>query len=211
MANKQLLTPSIAVTGDTTGYMNVISTTPGGELQVVTTGATVNTIGPDKHVVVGDMLIGPGHYKTIPTNLYVDGGVKIEKEPDIVVGDKTVTYQGILEVNGEMLATGDIDIDGDLIFTDSAVSDDGIKAGSTNETGWGIIDGGPWSGLFYKTITFTTPFSDANYALSLTPVNGPGASGADYLLANNKTASAFDIYATTLPDASFIDWVAIKY
>jgi hypothetical protein len=211
MAKQQFITPSVATTDDRTGYMNVISTTDGGEMQVVTTGGTVNTIGPDKHVVVGDMLVGPGHYKTIPTDLYVDGDLSIEKEDDIVIGDKTVTYQGILTIDGELLATGDIDIQGDLIFEDNPVADDGIKAGSTDETGWVVLEDGPWSGLRYKTITFTTPFSDANYAISLTPVNGPGASGADYLLVNNKTASAFDIYATTLPDLSFIDWVAIKY
>ena len=75
---QQYTTPSIAITGDTTPFMNVQSTTPGGEIQVVTTGGTVNTIIPNRHVVIGDVLVSPGHYTVIPTDYHIDGNLTIE-------------------------------------------------------------------------------------------------------------------------------------
>lgn len=137
MSKQQYITPTIAVSGDTTGYMNVLSTTPGGEVQIVTTGATVNTIGPDRYIMVGDMLVAAGHYKAVPSNLYVDGDISIQKEDDVVIGGETVTNQGVLKVDGEMLITGDIDIQGDLIFEDAPSGSSGMagSSGSSGETG----------------------------------------------------------------------------
>jgi hypothetical protein len=114
MCNQQYLPPAIAVTGDTTGYMNVLSSTPGGELQVVTTGATVNTIGPDRHVVIGDVLVGPGHYKVIPTDYHIDGDLTIEALPPVTIGSETVGYTGYLGVDGYLNCTGTIDNQGTL-------------------------------------------------------------------------------------------------
>lgn len=114
MCNQQYLPPAIAVTGDTTGYMNVLSSTPGGELQVVTTGATVNTIGPDRHVVIGDVLVGPGHYKVIPTDYHIDGDLTIEALPPVTIGSETVGYSGYLGVDGYLNCTGTIDNQGTL-------------------------------------------------------------------------------------------------
>jgi hypothetical protein len=114
MAKQQLLTPNIAVTGDTTGYMNVVSTTPGGEVQVVTTGGTINTIGPDKHIVVGDVLVGPGHYKNIPTNYNIDGNLTIEGGETITIGDEILSNDGYVEVSGFLNCTGAIDNNGTL-------------------------------------------------------------------------------------------------
>lgn len=118
MAKQQLLTPNIAVTGDTTGFMNVISTTPGGEVQVVTTGGTINTIGPDKHIVIGDVLVGPGHYKVIPTNYNIAGNLTIEALAPVTIGTQTIPYEGYVEVNGYMNCTGVIDNSGTLFVHD---------------------------------------------------------------------------------------------
>jgi hypothetical protein len=153
MAKQQYITPSIAVTGDTTGYMNVLSTTPGGEVQIVTTGATVNTIGPDRYIMVGDMLVAAGHYKAIPTNLYVDGDISIQKEDDVVIGGETVTNQGVLKVDGEMLITGDINIQGDLIFEDAPSGSSGMagSSGSSGVSGTSGTSGTSPASLYYKT------------------------------------------------------------
>ena len=118
MAKQQLLTPSIAVTGDTTGYMNVLSTTPGGEVQVVTTGATVNTIAPDRHIVIGDVLVSPGHYKNIPTNYNIAGNLTIQALAPVTIGTQTIPYEGYVEVNGYMNCTGVIDNSGTLFVHD---------------------------------------------------------------------------------------------
>jgi hypothetical protein len=213
MAKQQLITPSIATTGDTTGYMNVLSTTPGGEMQIVTTGGTVNTIGPDRHVLVGDMLVPAGHFKDIPTDLYVDGDVSIQKEANITIGDQSVENQGILKVDNELLATGDIDVQGDLIFDDNpSTPDDGIKANSADFTGWTTITGGPWSGLHEKQITFAVPFSDIKYSVALTPVQYAGHGGGNYMLVFDKLPTGFKIYTSNPPvDNESIDWLAIKY
>lgn len=116
MCNQQYLPPSVAVTGDTTGYMNVLSSTPGGELQVVTTGATVNTIGPDRNIVIGDVLVGPGHYKTIPTDYHVDGDLTIEALAPVTIGSETVKYEGYLGVDGYLNCTGTVDNQGTLFI-----------------------------------------------------------------------------------------------
>ena len=118
MAKQQYITPSIAATGDTTGYMNVISTTPGGEVQIVTTGGTVNTIGPDKYIVVGDVLVGPGHYKVIPTNYHVDGNITIERDLPVFIGDEVLRNEGYVEVNGFVHCTGEINVNGTLLVND---------------------------------------------------------------------------------------------
>jgi hypothetical protein len=214
MCNQTFITPTLAVTGDTTPFMNVQTTTPGGEVQIVTTGGTVNTIAPERHIVLGDMLVSPGHYRTIPTDLYVDGDLTIQKEDDVVIGDKTVSYEGRLSIDGEMVVTGDIDIQGDLIFDDGGPgTDDGIKAGNADFTGWIPIEGGTWTGLFYKQITFRTPFSDTNYAISLTAINYPGAGGGvGYLLVIDKLDTGFKIYTKPAPpDLASVDWLAVKY
>jgi hypothetical protein len=131
MSKQQYITPTIAVTGDTTGYMNVISTTPGGELQVVTTGATVNTIGPDKYIVVGDVLVSPGHYKTIPTDYHINGNLTIEALPPITIGSETVAYTGYLGVDGYLNCTGTINNNGTLFVYGPA------GTGSTSGTSGG--------------------------------------------------------------------------
>ena len=220
MAKQEYITPSIAVERDSTGYMNVLSTTPAGEVQIVTTGSTVNTIGPDKHVIVGDMLVGPGHNKSVPTDLYVDGSITIEKGNDVTVGDETVENEGILHVNGSITCTDTIDIDGDLIFDDGPVDSQnfGIKNGSADFTGWTLVGEGPYNTLFQKQITFTAPFSDDRYSVMLQPVNYPNPTGGGgagfigYLFPINKTPNGFKIYVRTIPsDLEYIDWVAIKY
>jgi hypothetical protein len=114
MAKQQLLTPNIAVTGDTTGLMNVISSTPSGELQIVSTGATVNTIAADKHIVVGDVLVSPGHYKVIPTDYHVNGNITIQASTPITIGTEVVAYKGYVEVTGFVNCTGAIDNNGTL-------------------------------------------------------------------------------------------------
>ncbi len=115
MAKQQYITPSVAVTGDTTGYMNVISTTPGGELQVVTTGGTVNTIAPDRHIVIGDVLVTPGHYKVIPSDYHIDGNLTIEATTGITIGTETIEYEGHVAIAGSVFnCTGTVDIQGGL-------------------------------------------------------------------------------------------------
>ena len=220
MAKQEFITPSIAVERDSTGYMNVLSTTPAGEVQIVTTGSTVNTIGPDKHVIVGDMLVGPGHNKSVPTDLYVDGSITIEKTGDKTIGDETVKNEGILYVNGNITCTDTIDIDGDLVFEDGANNGQnfGIKNGSADFTGWTLVGEGPYHTLYQKQITFTVPFTDSAYTVTLQTVNypnpagGSGSSHPGYLFPINKTANGFKIYVHTIPaDLEYIDWVAIKY
>lgn len=132
MAKQQYITPSIAVTGDTTGYMNVISTTDGGELQVVTTGGTINTIGPDRHIVIGDVLVGPGHYKTIPTDYHIDGNLTIEALPSVTIGTETVSYEGYVGVDGYLNCTGTIDNHGTLFVYGTS------GTAGTSGTGGGI-------------------------------------------------------------------------
>jgi hypothetical protein len=131
MAKQQLLTPNIAVTGDTTGYMNVLSTTPGGEVQIVTTGATVNTIAPDRHIVIGDVLVSPGHYKVIPTNYNIAGNLTIQALAPVTIGSETVAYTGYLGVDGYLNCTGTIDNSGTLFVYGPA------GTGSTSGTSGG--------------------------------------------------------------------------
>jgi hypothetical protein len=115
MAKQQYIQPTVAVTGDTTGFMNVISTTDGGEIQIVTTGATVNTIAPDRHIVLGDVLVSPGHYKVIPTDYYIDGDLTIEAGEPVTIGTETIEYAGHVAIAGELLTcSGVIDIQGGL-------------------------------------------------------------------------------------------------
>jgi hypothetical protein len=96
----------------------VLSTTPGGEVQIVTTGATVNTIAPDRHIVVGDVLVSPGHYKNIPTNYNIDGNLTIEGDEPIIIGGEVLRNEGYVEVNGYMNCTGVIDNSGTLFVHD---------------------------------------------------------------------------------------------
>jgi len=221
MSKNLYIKPAIATEDDSTLYLNTLSTTPGGEVQIVTTGSTVNTIGPDKHVIVGDMLVGPGHNKSVPTDLYVDGSITIEKGNDVTVGDETVENEGILYVNGSITCTDTIDIDGDLVFDDGPVDSQnfGIKNGSADFTGWTPVGEGPYSDLFQKQITFTVPFKDDKYSIQLQPINypnsatgGTGSGKSGYLFPVNKTPNGFKIYLHTMPaDLEYIDWMAIKY
>jgi hypothetical protein len=123
MAKQQYIQPTVAVTGDTTGYMNVISTTDGGEIQIVTTGATVNTIAPDRHIVLGDVLVTPGHYKVIPSDYHIDGNLTIEATTGITIGTETIEYEGHVAIAGELLnCTGIIDIKGGLTIGSTTFS-----------------------------------------------------------------------------------------
>jgi len=115
MCNQTFITPTIAVTGDTSPFMNVQTTTPGGEVQIVTTGGTVNTIAPDRHIVVGDVLVSPGHYKVIPSDYHIDGNLTIEANAPITIGTEIIEYAGNIAIAGELLnCTGVIDLKGGL-------------------------------------------------------------------------------------------------
>ena len=210
MSKKQYIEPTIAVEADSTITHNVVSSTDGGAMQVVTTEQTVVTHEADRHIVAGDMLVGPGHFKTVPTDLYVTGDIKVDAKDAITIGDDTIRYNGLLEVNGILASGGDIDVLGDLVFTDDPVIDDGIKAGSENEIGWLPIEGGEFSGAFYKEITFTTPFSDANYAITVQAIE---YFDAGFLTAIEKKPTGFKIATSITPTSApdTVDWMAIKY
>lgn len=220
MSKQQFIEPTIAVEADSTITHNVVSSTPGGAVQVVTTEETVVTHEADRHIVAGDMLIGPGHHKHIPTDLYVTGDVKVDAKDAITIGDDTIRYNGLLEINGILASGGDVDVLGDLVFTDSPIDSDnfGIKNGSADFTGWTLVDEGSYHHLYQKQITFIVPFVDDKYTVMLQPVNYPnpagggGASHPGYLFPINKTPNGFKIYVHTVPaDLEYIDWVAMKY
>lgn len=217
---QQYVQPTTATENDSTAVLNVVSTTEGGAVQVVTTNSQIVTHEADRHVIVGDVLIGPGHNKSVPTDLYVDGSITIEKTGDKTIGDETVKNEGILYVNGNITCTDTIDIDGDLVFEDGPVDSQnfGIKNGSADFTGWTLVGEGPYHTLYQKQITFTVPFTDSAYTVTLQTVNypnpagGSGSSHPGYLFPINKTANGFKIYVHTIPaDLEYIDWVAIKY
>ncbi len=135
MAKQQYITPSIATTGDTTGYMNVISTTPGGELQVVTTGGTVNTIAPDRHIVIGDVLVSPGHYKVIPSDYHIDGNLTVEATTGITIGTETIEYAGHVAVAGGLFnCTGTVDLQGGLSVGTTTFTTPNIGTSGTSGT-----------------------------------------------------------------------------
>ena len=213
MPKQQFIQPTIATPQDGTCFANTMTVTPGGEIQIITTGETVNTIGPDKHVVVGDMIVGAGHYKNIPTDLYVDGNIIIQRENDVTIGDDTVQYKGLLEVNGNITCMGDFDVLGDLIFTDEVTTsptvDNTTKAGSSDETGWTLIESGEFVGFYQKQISFETPFSDDRYAVMLQTVE---YFDVGYITAINKVPDSFSIVTVppSLPPDK-IDWIAVKY
>lgn len=211
MSQQQFIKPTISTTDDSTYGLNVLSTTPGGAVQIVTTGETVVTHEADRHVVVGDMIIGPGHNKTVPTNLYVTGDITIEKTDNIpFIADETIENKGILYVDGNIACLGNIDVNGDLIFEDSAIADDSIKAGSENEIGWLPIESGEFVGSFYKQVTFTNPFSDANYVVTVQAIE---YFDGGFLTAIEKTVNGFKIATVTTPTSApdKVDWMAIKY
>lgn len=139
MAKQQYITPSIATTGDTTGYMNVISTTPGGELQVVSTGGTVNTIAPDRHIVVGDVLVTPGHYKVIPSDYHIDGNLTIEATTGITIGTEVIEYAGHVAIAGSLLnCTGTIDMKGGLSLGTTTFTTPSLIGSSGTSGGGGL-------------------------------------------------------------------------
>lgn len=135
MAKQQYITPSIATTGDTTGYMNVISATDGGELQVVTTGGTVNTIAPDRHIVIGDVLVSPGHYKVIPSDYHIDGNLTVEATTGITIGYETIEYAGHVAVAGDLFnCTGVVDLQGGLSVGTTTFKTPSIPTSGTSGT-----------------------------------------------------------------------------
>ena len=142
MANNQYIKPTIATTDDSTYGLNTISATPGGEIQIVTTGETVNTIAPDRHIVVGDVLVSPGHYKNIPSDYHIDGNLTIEAiATGITIGSETYEYAGHVGISGDLLhCTGTVDIQGGLTigsttFTIPTYPSSGTSGGSIPMTG----------------------------------------------------------------------------
>jgi hypothetical protein len=192
MSKQQYITPSIAVTGDTTGFMNVISSTPSGELQVVTTGATVNTIAPDRHIVIGDVLVSPGHYKTIPTDYHIDGDLTIEANEPITIGTEVVAYEGYLSVKGMLNCTGTIDIKGTLF------------------PGYGPSEVGPTGSSGSAGVSGTSGISGTSGSSGATGSSGSsgisGTSGTSGTTATTGTSGTGGTAGTGIPMTSMIAW-----
>ena len=112
MSKYIFLQPRVVTTGDTVGYMNVIATDKNGYVNIINTGSTINTLSPDKNIVVGDVVTRPGDYKQVPGNLHVDGDIVIASAGDITIGSETIKHEAFLTVEGYINCTGTIDIQG---------------------------------------------------------------------------------------------------
>jgi hypothetical protein len=181
MAKQQYIQPSVAVTGDTTGYMNVISTTDGGEMQVVTTGGTINTIAPDRHIVIGNVLVTPGHYKVIPSDYHIDGDLTIEATTGITIGTETIQYEGHVAIAGNVFnCTGTVDIQG------------GLSLGATTFTVTMPTSGTSGTGGAYDT--------DAQAFLTAAAITDPTIGGAiNTLVLAMKAANIWDKAVAVYP------------
>ena len=136
MSQQQFIKPTIATKDDATYGLNVLSTTPGGQIQIVTSGETVNTIGPDRHIVVGDVLVSPGHFVNIQSDYHVDGNITIEAvATGITIGTETYQYAGHVGVVGNLIhCTGTIDIQGGLTVGSTAFTTGTVATSGTSGT-----------------------------------------------------------------------------
>ena len=112
MSKYVFLQPREVTTGDTVGYMNVIATDKNGYVDIINTGSTINTLSPDKNIVIGDVVTRPGDYKQVPGDLHVDGDIIIASAGNITIGAETIKHEAFLTVEGYINCTGTIDIQG---------------------------------------------------------------------------------------------------
>ncbi len=226
MAKQQYITPSIATTGDTTGYMNVISTTPGGEIQTVTTGGTVNTIAPDRHIVIGDVLVSPGHYKVIPSDYHIDGNLTIEANAPITIGSETIEYAGHVAVAGDLFnCTGVVDLQGGLSVGTTTFSVAVPTSGTSGSSGipmtsmiaWydattGVTTSGEfvssWADKSGNGFTLTAPSGREPDAIGVT-LNGVNIPNTVTSYSNKKLVTATNITSPGSTGTIFI--VAAQY
>jgi len=112
MSKYVFLQPREVTTGDTVGYMNVIATDKNGYVNIINTGSTINTLSPDKNIVIGDVVTRAGDYKQVPGDLHVDGDIIIASAGDITIGAETIKHEAFLSVEGYVNCTGTINIQG---------------------------------------------------------------------------------------------------
>ena len=216
--NKQIYsTPTETNTNDGSPFVNVINTTKEGNLDIVTTGSTINSLAADKHTVVGAVYIQPNHHKVIPTDLNVNGDITVASDDDIMIGDDLVHQAGYLGVNGFIHCTGTMDIQGDLDMTTDIASTptptplpSNIKGGTMSAEGWTLIEDGPYSGLYQKIMAFDAPFDDNKYAVTVQPLN---MIQNGFITVINKNQDSFMVVMGTQPSdvSQVVDWIAVKY
>ena len=140
MSKYIFLQPRVVTTGDTVGYMNVIATDKNGYVDIINTGSTINTLSPDKNIVIGDVITRPGDYKQIPGDLHVDGDIIIASAGDITIGAEIIKHEAYMTVDGYVNCTGTIDIQG-TFFTGYSKGSSGSN-GSTGTSGTSGSSGG---------------------------------------------------------------------
>ena len=114
MPKEIYLTPRTATVDDVNPFMGVASHDPYGNIEMVTTGATINSIAPIKNTYLSDMRIPETHQKAIEGDLNVRGNVDIDRGELIPIGSELVNTAGYLHVNGFVNVTGTIDLGGTL-------------------------------------------------------------------------------------------------
>ena len=118
MAKQIYLTPNTAVTGDTTPFMNVLSTNADGNIEVVTTGGTINTFSPTnistKWYETNDVVVKHAEHKYFNHKYFVDGNLNINIGNIKTIGDQTFRDDAYLGIKGDLMVTGTLNIGGDL-------------------------------------------------------------------------------------------------
>lgn len=189
MSKYVFLQPRVVTTGDTVGYMNVIATDKNGYVDIINTGSTINTLSPDKNIVVGDVVTRPGDYKQVPGDLHVDGDIVIASAGDITIGSETIKHEAFLSVEGYINCTGTIDIQG-TFFPGYAKAEVG-PAGTSGSSGSSGSDGS--QGQFG---------SNGTSGISGTS----GSSGSTSTTGTTGTSGTGGTSGTNIPMTSMIAW-----
>jgi hypothetical protein len=198
MSKYVFLQPREVTTGDTVGYMNVIATDKNGYVDIINTGSTINTLSPDKNIVIGDVVTRPGDYKQVPGNLHVDGDIIIASAGDITIGAETIKHEAFLTVEGYINCTGTIDIQGTFFpgYAKAEVGPAGTSGSSGSDGSAGQMGSTGTSG-----ISGTSGESGSSGSSGES-----GSSGTSGTTATTGTSGTGGTAGTGIPMASMVAW-----